>query len=159
SADAEQEMPAIRRPRFGLVRIAVRRFRQPLGRSAVRTLREDAEIALAVRLKRDATAVGEPDGKAVMPAESQSPHLPRAGLLVDPDARLAPLLDAEDDAFAVRRNAGMRVPARRKLEAFDRPGTISEHELASSGYRRQHGGTRRVHERSRLRECKLRKRA
>src|SRR5439155_4471649 len=74
--DTEQQRFAIGRPRFRDVGHVLVGFRQTFRRAgAVGALPEEAEIPLAVRLKRDALAVGGPDRKTIATAQRAPPHL------------------------------------------------------------------------------------
>ena len=86
--DAEQESVAVRRPGLRRMRFARLRRGEAFRGAAVGRLPEDGEVAVAVRLKRDALAVRRPDRKTVVAAGRESLHRARPGQVVDPDDRL-----------------------------------------------------------------------
>ena len=74
---------------------------EALRRAAVGRLPPHGGIALAIGLKRHAQAVGGPDRKAVVPAESEPPGRARAGQVVDRD----------DCSFSIVVSNAIRLPS------------------------------------------------
>src|SRR5206468_3255747 len=71
--DTEQQRLAIRRPRLRNMGRVLVRLRQALRRRrAVSALPEEAEIPVAVRLKRHALAVRGPDGHTIAASQRES---------------------------------------------------------------------------------------
>ena len=95
-------------------------LRQPLRRpGAVRALPEDAQVAFAIRLERDALAVRGPDGKPVVPLSSTSAvALSSSQPVINPEAGLLAVVAAECDVLAVGRHARQLVGARLDLQRF-----------------------------------------
>src|SRR5262249_59040054 len=70
----------------------------------VGTLREDAEIALAVGLEDDACAVARPDRKPIVPADSETPRRRHTVEVVDRYGSIHAVVSPERHTLAVRRH-------------------------------------------------------
>src|SRR5438046_522079 len=97
------------------------RVRQALRRRrAVSALPEEAEIAVAVRLKRDALAVRRPDGHTIAASQGESARA-CARHVIDPHDGVLAIVTADGDPLAVWRQTRVLVRAGRKLQRLNRP--------------------------------------
>ena len=150
----EEQMLAVRGPGLWHMGRTLWRRREPLDLApAIGALREDAQVALAVRLKCNPQAVGRPDRIPVPSLQRQPAHRAGAGEIVDPDVGLLTAVDADSEARAVARDARMSVVPRRQLQRHRHTISIGQHERPEIRGRVCRSGD--VHQRSRFRHGEL----
>ena len=147
--DAEQERIALRRPRVGHMGGPGFRLRESLDRAgAIGTLPENAEVLLAIGLKRHPLTIGRPDRKTICPPKGEPPDRAGTRKVVHPDDRAFAIFAFKGDPRAVWRKARGLIGAVWKPEGLDDAFPVDQREILPT--RRGGDGTRNVNRRSRI---------